>query len=97
MKPGTKLKSAVCSAEVLVIRADAASVVHCGGVPMLETAPAAQSPVDPHFAGGTQMGKRYEDEAGTIQLLCIKSGQGSLSLDGAALKIKDAKALPSSD
>jgi hypothetical protein len=30
-------------------------------------------------------------------LLCVKAGQGSLSIAGAALQLKDAKPLPSSD
>ena len=32
--------------------------------------------------GGTQIGKRYVDDADTIQLLCTKAGQGTLALDG---------------
>jgi hypothetical protein len=35
--------------------------------------------------------------AGTVELLCVKAGQGSLSIAGVRLKIKDAKTLPSSD
>ncbi len=43
------------------------------------------------------MGKRYVDEAGTIELLCVKPGKGTLALDGAALVLKEAKPLPASD
>ena len=43
------------------------------------------------------MGKRYVDEAGRVELLCVKAGKGSLAIDGVALKTKDAKSLPSSD
>lgn len=96
MKPGTKLKSAVCETEVMVIRA-AAGTVACGGAPMAEDRPAERADVDPAFAEGTKIGKRYVDEAGTIELLCVKAGTGSLSLDGVALRAKDAKPLPSSD
>ena len=32
-----------------------------------------------------------------IELLCTKAGEGSLSLDGAPLPLKEAKPLPSSD
>lgn len=49
------------------------------------------------FSGGTQMGKRYVDADGTLELLCVKAGAGSLSLDGVALTTKEAKSLPSSD
>ena len=53
--------------------------------------------VDPAFAEGTKMGKRYVDAAGTLELLCVKAGQGSLAVGGVALQTKDAKPLPSSD
>jgi hypothetical protein len=52
---------------------------------------------DAAFAEGTKMGKRYTDAAGTLELLCIKPGAGSLSVDGVALQHKDAKPLPASD
>ncbi len=96
MKPGTKLKSTVCDTEVMVIRG-AGGTLACGGAPMADQAPAERGSIDPNFAEGTKMGKRYVDAAGTVELLCVKPGQGSLSLDGVALQIKDAKPLPSSD
>jgi len=96
MKPGTKLKSTVCDTEVMVIRGSDA-VVACGGAPMADEKPAESGALDPAFAEGTQMGKRYVDEAGTVELLCVKAGKGSLSIDGKALGIKEAKSLPSSD
>jgi hypothetical protein len=97
MKPGTRLKSAVCDTEVMVVRGGGDVTVACGGKPMGEQAPAARGEIDSAFAGGTQMGKRYIDEAGTVELLCVKPGKGSLSIGGVALKPKDAKPLPSSD
>jgi hypothetical protein len=96
MKPGARLKSTVCDTEVMVIRA-AAVVVECGGAPMAEQAPAQRGTINPAFAQGTRIGKRYVDKAGTIELLCVKAGQGSLSVSGVALQTKDAKPLPSSD
>ena len=96
MKAGTKLKSAVCDAEVMVIRGGDA-VVECGGAPMVEKPPAQRGALDPRFAGGSKIGKRYVDAAGTVELLCVKAGQGSLSIGGTALQVKDAKPLPSSD
>lgn len=96
MKPGSKLKSAVCDTEVMVIRG-AEGVVECGGQPMVEDKPAEAGEINPEFAEGTAMGKRYVDEAGTVELLCVKAGKGSLSLGGVALSTKDAKSLPSSD
>jgi len=96
MKPGTKLKSAVCDTEVMVVRAVSA-VVECGGVPMAEERPPERKPLNATFAEGTKIGKRYVNTAGTVELLCVKPGQGSLSIAGEALKIKDAKPLPASD
>jgi hypothetical protein len=96
MKPGTKLKSAVCDTEVMVIKGTDA-VVECGGAPMAEEKPAGGGDLNPDFAGGTQMGKRYVDADGTVELLCVKAGKGSLSIGSVALTTKDAKALPSSD
>ena len=96
MKPGTKLKSAVCDTEVMVIKGTDA-VVECGGAPMAEDKPAEGGTLDPDFAGGTQMGKRYVDADGTLELLCVKPGKGSLSVGGVALTTKEAKTLPSSD
>ncbi len=96
MKPGTKLKSAVCDTEVMVIRAGPGTLA-CGGAPMADDRPAERGAIDPAFADGTRMGKRYVDAAGTVELLCVKQGAGSLSLDGVALATKDAKPLPASD
>ncbi len=96
MKPGTKLKSSVCDTEVMVIRVGEGDI-ECGGAPMAEERPAERGTVDAAFAEGTKIGKRYVDEAGTIELLCVKAGTGSLALSGTALRAKDAKPLPSSD
>lgn len=96
MKPGSKLKSAVCDTEVMVIRATDV-VVECGGAPMVEERSTGAASIHPDFANGTQLGKRYIDQAGTLELLCVKPGSGSLSIAGVALNTKDAKALPSSD
>jgi hypothetical protein len=96
MKPGTKLKSAVCDTEVMVIRGGDV-VVECGGSPLVEERPAVRGAITPAFADGTKIGKRYVDAAGTVELLCVKPGQGSLSIGGVALKLKEAKPLPSSD
>jgi len=96
MKAGTKLKSAVCDTEVMVIRGSGV-VVQCGGAPMAEQKPAEKAALDPAKAEGTKIGKRYVDADGAVELLCVKGGQGSLAIAGVALQPKDAKPLPSSD
>ncbi|MDE2301316.1 MAG: hypothetical protein KGK11_02035 [Sphingomonadales bacterium] len=96
MKPGTRLKSAACDTEVMVIRAGTGTI-ECGGAPMAEAKPAQAAPLDTDFAGGTLMGKRYVDAANSFELLCVKPGKGSLAVDGVKLATKDAKPLPASD
>lgn len=100
LKAGTRLRSAVCRTEVMVIVAPAGDVaLTCGGVPMIpaaETPPAGAVPA-PGSAGGTLLGKRYVNAAGALELLCVKPGDGSLAVDGEQLVLKEAKPLPSSD
>ena len=84
----------------MVISAPADEVeLTCGGVPMIDAA--AQPPeglsISPDAAKGSALGKRYVDEGGSLELLCIKPGEGSLALGGVALGLKEAKPLPSSD
>jgi len=96
MKPGTRLKSAACDTEVMVIRcADAA--IQCGGAAMAEVKPGEAAALSADFSGGTLMGKRYVDADAKYELLCVKPGKGSLAVDGVALVTKDAKPLPASD
>ena len=96
MKPGTRLKSATCDTEVMVIRSGDGQI-ECGGAPMAETKPGEAAALSPDFSGGTLMGKRYVDAEGQYELLCVKPGKGSLAVDGVALTTKDAKPLPASD
>jgi hypothetical protein len=94
MKPGSRLRSATCDVEVVVIRYGG-GVIGCGGAAMSENG--GDEAIDPALAGGTTMGKRYVDAAGAVELLCVKPGKGTLTLDGVALVTKDAKPLPASD
>jgi len=100
LKPGSRWKSAVCTGEVVVVRPPKSpAALECGGQPMLAFAaerPAGLAPAA-DLAGGLPMGKRYVDEETGLEALVSKAGQGTLALDGRPLKLKDAKALPSSD
>jgi len=93
-----RLKSAVSDAELLVIKAESARVVTCGGAPMLvgteAVAPPGTAATDD---AQCQLGKRYVNASGTVELVCVKAGKGSLAVDGNPMQIKAAKALPSSD
>ena len=100
LKAGTRLKSTVCATQVMVVAASGCAYnLTCGGVPMVGSAEDAPEggTVDSAHAEGTLLGKRYVNEAGDLELLCIKPGDGSLAVDDAALVLKEAKALPSSD
>lgn len=100
LKPGSRLRSAVCSTEVMVIQAPTGDVaLLCGGAPMLpleQEAPAGLTPAA-DAAGGTAIGKRYVSTAGDLELLCTRAGAGSLAAGGVALAVKGAKPLPASD
>ncbi|MEZ4216213.1 MAG: hypothetical protein R3E88_07025 [Myxococcota bacterium] len=100
MKAGTRLRSAVCATEVMVVAAPAGGAeLTCGGAAMLpiaETPPPGGQPAA-DAAAGTQLGKRYVNAAGDLEVLCTKPGAGSLGANGAPLQIKEAKPLPSSD
>lgn len=98
-KPGVRLRSAVCETEVVVIAAPEGDVtLSCGGAPLLEEGEEAAAGATLEAGSeGTQLGKRYTDASGTMELLCVKPGEGSLAADGAALVLKGAKPLPSSD
>ncbi len=98
LKAGARLRSSVCNTQVMVIAAPGELDLQCGGAPMVDVSEtAAGGSVAPDAAEGTQLGKRYINEAGDLELLCTKGGDGSIALDGVLLKLKEAKALPSSD
>ncbi len=99
LKAGTRAKCAVCDTEVMVVRAPATEVqLTCGGDELIAM-DGTRTP-GTHAAPGAQVamvGKRYVNAADAVELLCTKGGKGELAADGAALSIKQAKALPSSD
>ena len=100
LKAGARLRSAVCTTEVMVILAPQVEVdLTCGGAAILALGsdPPAGLEISADAKDGTQIGKRYVNEAGDLELLCTKPGEGSLAAAGAALVVKGAKPLPSSD
>ena len=100
LRPGTRLFSAVCSAEFIVIRAPAGGAdVTIGGLPALASADerdGAAMAAEGH-GGGVAIGKRYVDEDDTVELLCTKPGEGVPAVRGRLMTIKEAKPLPASD
>lgn len=99
LKAGQKLHSAVCDAQVVVVRAPADPVdLGCGGAPMLDDGVESDgATLDASLGDGPLMGKRYADEEVGLELLCTRPGAGALTLNGTPLAVKGAKPLPSSD
>ena len=98
LKPGLRLQSAVCDTQVVVVKGSGEIDVRCGGAPMVPMgSDVERGSVDAKFAEGTLMGKRYADDDGSIELLCTKPGEGSLSVGDVPVPVKEAKPLPSSD
>ena len=98
LSPGTRLKSSTCDTEVIIVKAPGDDLaISCGGAPM--AIPGEETPADlsPDASNGTQLGKRYVNEDETLELLCTKSGEGSLGLGDVLLEVKEAKPLPASD
>ena len=98
LKPGSRFQSTVCTTEVIVVKGEGEIDLTCGGAPMAAagTAEVAGTP-SADAAEGTLLGKRYSDEAGTVEILCTKAGDGSLAAGGAPLAVAQAKTLPASD
>jgi hypothetical protein len=98
LKAGGRFVSAVSDAQVMVIKAPAGEhELHCGGTPMVTAGGATGGQLAAGDAGEVLIGKRYVNADESLELLCTKGGKGTLSLNGTALEIKQAKQLPSSD
>jgi len=99
LRPGMRLRSAVCDTEVVVVKAaDATADLRCGGHPMVAVpdgeVPEGLSLVD---SSGTLLGKRYAHDGSGLELLCTKAGEGGLAVGDEPVPVKSAKPLPSSD
>jgi hypothetical protein len=100
VKVGARLMSAVDTTEVVVVRVlDPNGQLECGGAPMLPAGsdrPADGQPVA-GLATGTQIGKRYQLAEAGLEVLCVRAGSGTLTVDGTPLTIRAPKQLPASD
>jgi hypothetical protein len=101
LKAGTRLRSATDACEVVVVKAPGEAIdLRCGGQPFVaidaDATAQAQAPAA-GFDGGTQLGKRYADEALGLEILCTKAGEASISVGETVLEVKGAKPLPASD
>lgn len=97
IKNGTRRASQVCDTQVIVVRSsDSLEDLRCGGAPMVPMDAERSGALDPAFADGNMMGKRYVDETGA-EVLVTRAGAGTLSVGQSALSLKEAKPLPASD
>ena len=100
LKTGGRFKSAVCAGEIMIVAASGDDVeLTGGGVPMVEpsTDAASDAAVHPDHAVGIAMGKRYVTEDASLEVLCVKTGDGALAVNGQLLLQKDTKQLPKTD
>ena len=98
LSPGTRLKSGTCSTEIIIVKAPAEeAVITCGGSPMGIPGEETEAAISPEASEGTQLGKRYVNDDETLEVLCTKSGDGSLGIGDTLLAVKEAKPLPASD
>lgn len=95
LKPGTRLKSAVCDGEFMIVKAAEGDELSCGGA-VCDASP-DRVEGDKDKMNGCVIGKRYINADETIEVLCIKNGEGSLYCNGEELMTKDTRKLPSSD
>ena len=100
LRPGSRWRSAVCESEVIVVRTPARPVLLCiGGAPVLPAG--AQRPSDGlpcgHLAGGTRLGSRYADDLSGLEVLCTKSGTGTITVAGRPAARLAPRQLPASD
>ena len=98
LKAGTRLKSSVCSTELMIVGAPKSEVeVTCGGASLIAMGEEGGGAISDDAKEGTQIGKRYVNEAGDLEILCTKPGEGSIGVGSTLLQVKEAKPLPSSD
>lgn len=104
LRPGLRLRSQVCTTEIIVVRAPTDNMeldLRCGGEVMVSLGTEVDheaSPAGGHD-GGSQLGKRYSLDGmeRTLEILVTKGGRGTLAVGSAILTIQQPKPLPSSD
>ncbi len=96
LRAGTRLRSRVSTVEVIVVRGVGDVDLRCGGVPMAAIGE-QHEPGGAPLEGVTLLGKRYGSEAGSVEVMCTKGGDGALSIGDEPLAEKSSKPLPSSD
>lgn len=100
LRVGSRWSSTVCTTQVVVLTAGReVGAVACGGSPMVpgDQAPAPDARPDRKLVGGAVLGKRYRTDDGALEMLCVKAGVGTLTVDGVPLQLSAPARLPASD
>jgi hypothetical protein len=99
LRPGIRLESAACDAQVVVVKAPSGIDIdlRCGGTPMREVGSGSDREPLTLEGEAAEIGKRYEDEELGLEVLCTRGGEGALTVGDAPLFLKGAKPLPASD
>ena len=99
VRPGSRWISQVCETEVVVVRGSGVFSLECGGHPMVPPGEAGKcgATLDPEFAAGSYLGKRFVSDQIQLEVLVTRAGAGSMTVDSAPLILKNAKSLPSAD
>lgn len=99
LRTGQTLSSVVDMTSVVVVRAPSEpSALTCGGVAMVDGKQSGS--LEAHKTGGSAgllLGKRYVNEDGSLEVLCVKAGSAEVAVDSRPLQVKEPKPLPASD
>src|SRR3546814_10396170 len=96
MKVGQRLKSPVCTTNVVVVRA-AEVTLSCGGAPMVEKLEGEPSgEVAAGLDGGTNLGNCSLHAASGLAVMCVAAGAVSVSVDCVVLELKAPMLMPPS-
>ena len=100
LKVGTRLRSTVGTAEVIVTKGSPATITCAGTVMVPVESDDVLRPTRASVADAGQLilvGKRYQTPDGAAQVLCVKQGEGDLEIDGVPTEMIKPKLLPASD
>ncbi len=97
-KVGERLRSRVSSVSLVVVRVDRLDIeITCGGESVARSGDELTTSAVAADGPAIEMGKRYEDPDGTVEVLCVAAGAGELAVNGTPLQLKTPRPLPASD
>jgi hypothetical protein len=95
---GDRLTSAVDATTMMVVRSPDQPVdISCGNQPMLKDGADTSHTTPPSDSDASLIGKRYVVAEIEIELLCVRGGAATVTVNGVLVHAKPAKPLPASD